>query len=677
MNKDKIRFLDTKIDFSRVEPLKNNPMVSKVKIKIAEPGRNRNGSIIRKSVLLKGARQTLGMAPIVGYYSDNNKDFGEHGVQVDGIDKYDGSANIVRTQAFGAIPEKPEVFWEDGFLTTYGYVWTERFPFLYDALKNGKGHSMELDPKRLVVGDRTPDGYYDFEEIAFKGLCILGDKVPPAFTNSNIELEGSRAEFSDVSNTSQDLKDLFFSLGDNKGPDFLVENLTREQLEAYVNRITNTINELDKVADESESEDNIAIIDSIISKLVAIEKELQGEPKLTPISEDAVEALKGEVQDKDGIVSTSYKKEENISMTEEEKRKLQEARDSKAKETEDRPVEDNTEESTEKPVEPQETPIKGEDENGRTENETPEREEPEEKELPGSETEDKGREVPVNKKSKRQGASVKRAEANLADTATEDVLAVLINRIGKADEAKQMLMEAFDIDITENADVLPENAQPETLDEVEPEIIEGEAPQTSSEVSDGVDKGQTPASNENTDISDDTEETQESEENLNNDTAKTEKEITEDPELKNAEGEGQQEIPETPSEDEKDKKKNFALQELADGAEMLLAKNSELQKRIKELENFKANVELEEKEEALSNFSISDEEKEKIRSNFNSLSVENVMEKAAFALYRTNTEEGQKDENADIEFSLPVEEVLGVGDKFNGILKAMREIKEQ
>lgn len=676
MEKDKMRFLQTNIDFADIEPLDKNPMISKVKIKIAEPGRNRNGSIIRKSVLLKGARETLGMAPIVGYYSNRKGDFGEHGMQVDGYDEYDKSANIVDTQAFGAIPEKPEVFWEDGFLTTYGYVWTERFPFLYDALKNGKGHSMELDPKRLIVGEKTLDGFYDFEQIAFKGLCILGDEIPPAFANSSISLSGKRKDpnFSQEDSVNNDIKDLFFSLQqDNNQPDFLVENLTREQLEAYVNRITNTINELDKVADESESDENVAILDSIITKLVAIEKELQGEPVLTPVSDDAIEALKGENQDKDGIVSTSYKEEDKKGMTEEEKRKLQEAREAKKEEKNEVESTDNVDES-EKTI-PQENE-KEVVENGESETESSETETTNEEELSGGEAEDKGTEVSSNDKPKRQGANVKRAEANLTDTATEDILAVLINRIGKADEAKSMLLDAFDIDITENSEVSPADADPATLDETEPQIIEGETPQTSSEVSDGTQEETVEKTSETTDAIETTDEEDNKEQEAEDQPEPTDKKEDEKEQVE--ESSGQQEISEeATSEDDKNKKREFALRELADGAEALIAENKKLKDKLTELENFKANVEKEEKEKALSSFSISEEEKEKIRTDFSSLSVENVMEKAALVLYQTSSKEGQKNENADIEFSLPIEEGLNVEDsRFSGILKAIKEIQD-
>lgn len=675
----------TNFTFSKAEPLKNNPLISKVKIKIAEPGRNRNGSIIRKNVLLQGARDTLGLAPIVAYYSKNTGDFGQHGEQAERV----GNDYIISdTQAFGVIPENPEIFWEDGFLSVYGYMWTERYPFLYEAMSKSKHHSMELDMGRTEIGDRTPDGYYDLPKIAFSGLCILGDDIEPAFAESRISMEYS------LKGEDKYMEELLFALGKTEGPDFLVENLSREQLEEYVNRITDTINRLDEVASESESDENVEIIDDIITKLVAIENELKGEPKLVPLSEKAIEALQGEVTHEDGIVTNSYQKKEEFSpMTEEEKRRLQEQEEAKKAEAPVAEEENNTEvpvaeDDKENPEQDTEV-VAEEPENGTGEGEgkpvKPE-EQPQEG-TPESEVGTKGEGVQEESPTvgtPRETANLKRAKAVVGDIATDDLLEIIVQRFGNLEEGKAKLAQVLDIDITAGSEVLPENAQSVDINTVEPGDISGESVMTQeadASVAETVPTGgETAQPTEQGDADGNSQSTGgpaevTTESGDSEDTVAQEKDKEVPSEDKKEEDDSNIPV----AEDEKKKKEQFSLdvKELVAHTESILAENTALKDENKALREFKLNIEKEEKEKELLSYSLKEEINEEIRSQFDTLSVQEVSEKAAYAHYRQTLvpETGQKSDNAPIEFSLTAEEDLSNGDSNSSVLRALSRIK--
>lgn len=75
-------------EFINLSPLDINPLMSECDIKVLYLGENRNGTFIDKEAATKMSK-TLRGSPIVGYWREEAKDFGDHGervtIDVDGV----------------------------------------------------------------------------------------------------------------------------------------------------------------------------------------------------------------------------------------------------------------------------------------------------------------------------------------------------------------------------------------------------------------------------------------------------------------------------------------------------------------------------------------------------------------------------------------------------------------
>jgi hypothetical protein len=177
---------------------KVNPLFSKVKIKIAYTGSNRNNSYISKEVFEK-ALPTIYNCPIIGEFIE---------ISDKGI-KY-----IHTTKPYGVINESSEITWEDvveedGTINTYlcatGYLWTGRYEELESVIKNSKSQSMEIEINNGSFQTINGKQVYAIDDFVFSAFCILGDDVEPCFESAevtafNFNKDDFKAEFSKMLN---------------------------------------------------------------------------------------------------------------------------------------------------------------------------------------------------------------------------------------------------------------------------------------------------------------------------------------------------------------------------------------------------------------------------------------------------------------------------------------------
>lgn len=185
---------------------KINPLFSKVKIRIAYTGTNRNNSYISKESFEK-ALPTIYNCPIIGEFIETVEDWGSHGGKIEISDK--GIKYIQTTKPYGVINETSEITWEDvveedGAINTYlcatGYLWTGRYEELDSVLKNSKSQSMEIEISNGDFKDINNQQVYAIEDFVFSAFCILGDSVEPCFESStvtsyNFNKDDFKAEF--------------------------------------------------------------------------------------------------------------------------------------------------------------------------------------------------------------------------------------------------------------------------------------------------------------------------------------------------------------------------------------------------------------------------------------------------------------------------------------------------
>lgn len=176
------KLLDFQANISDVKQV--NPLFSTCKVRVMYTGRNRNMSIITKDSVEK-ALPTLKNIPIVGEFSEENKDYKGHGGAID-LDSY---KYIHTTKPYGVVPESATYEWEEvrgkEYLTIDGcYLWTGRYEEAYSVVEQGKGQSMEIE----VTDGRwlEEEEAYQIDNFIFSALCILGDDVEPAFEDANI-----------------------------------------------------------------------------------------------------------------------------------------------------------------------------------------------------------------------------------------------------------------------------------------------------------------------------------------------------------------------------------------------------------------------------------------------------------------------------------------------------------
>ena len=694
----------TEIQFLEALPVEGNPMISKVKIRIAKPGQG-NQFLFTKEVLESAARRSLGLTPILAYYNHYKEDFGEHGQQAV-YDKFGEFVTIGETKSVGVIPENPTIFWdEDDYLVTFGYLWTTLYKEVAQALE-GRPQSMELSEENTIMRP-IGDGRVEIIDTTFQALCILGDDVKPAFPGAYISSamqfqhndEGIAKINEGVSDFMAELK---FALNNNFEDADLVVDVDGEERDAENRKkISIAIDTLDDVAEETEDPENIAKIDDAITVLVDAETEMKREADIIPATKVAQEALQGMPDGRKAIVSVdnlSYKSKKSNSLLqpkdgeEDVKEEEKQVAIKKKEEQVVKPEEEETVETKEEAVvEPEKTDapmVKDEEPAVEDEKETPAEEEVVEEEAPSDngepEADDKKPEAAAATtteatgtpsdtegapkdgeliqggseeetvgeiRSKRQTAASKRTSALLSELGDAEILEALTDRIKNTEEIKTRLTEILGASIQNElpGQEVVKPAGDTTLEET------GNGEQTGVELPKGEVAEDAPVEEKPEEATEPKEEqaTEEKPEQPVEEEAETTEEKVKTEETKTTE--------EAPAKEDKDKKKKpvvFSFDEL-NFAE-LISENNRLKKENQELLEFKLNVEKAKKEEILNDFAdLSEEAKDALRLQFNELSIEEVENKAIIAQYREtkNKRSGQKSSGDAIVFSSVEEEV--------------------
>ena len=196
-------------EFINLSPNDINPLVSNCQIKVLYIGENRNRSYISKEVAEDMAKSLRG-TPIVGYYIEDKKDFGDHGEQlvIDG----EGFHFNTLTKPYGFVAPDAKVWFQDfedmnergiktvrTYLVTDGYLWTGQFEECRSLLTNAKSQSMELDSETLngEWSNAVNNNYELFiiNDAIFSKLCILGDDVEPCFEGASIAPKAYNLDF--------------------------------------------------------------------------------------------------------------------------------------------------------------------------------------------------------------------------------------------------------------------------------------------------------------------------------------------------------------------------------------------------------------------------------------------------------------------------------------------------
>ena len=677
----------TEIQFLEALPVEGNPMISKVKIRIAKPGQG-NQFLFTKEVLESAARRTLGLTPILTYYNHYKEDFGEHGQQAV-YDKFGEFVTIGETKSVGVIPENPTIFWdEDDYLVTFGYLWTTLYKEVAQALE-GRPQSMELSEENTIMRP-IGDGRIEIIDTAFQALCILGNDIKPAFPGayvaSAMQFQHNDEGIAKINEGVSDfMAELKFALNNNFDDADLVVDVDGEERDAENRKkISVAIDTLDDVAEETEDPENIAKIDDAITVLVDAETEMKREADIIPATKLAQEALQGMPDGRKTIVSVdnlSYKSKKSNSLlqpkdgeedvqkeekqvAEKKKEQVMKPEEETVKTKEETVVEPNKQEEAmvEKEAEPvqgykKEAPVEkvAEDEaptdNGEPEadNKGPEAAVATATQADGTPADTEGtpeggefiqagseEETATEIGNKRQTAASKRTSALLSELGDAEILEALADRIKNTEEIKTRLTEMLGVSIQNE---LPGQEVPKSAGEIALEDT-GNGEETGVELPGGNDtpEGDTVA------------EVQEGKEDV-------QKDVKEEPKAGQTTKETKEEVPVEEDENKK-KKPNFSLDEL-NFAE-IISENNRLKEENQELLEFKLNVEKAKKEEILRDFTdLSEEAKDALRLQFNELSIEEVENKAIIAQYHEskNKQSGQKASGDAIVFSSVEEEV--------------------
>ena len=233
-------------EFINLTPLDINPLMSSCEIKVFYLGENRNRSYISKEVA-KDMAKTLRGAPIVGYFSEADGDFKDHGERmiIDG----DGIKFDCLTKPYGFVAPDAKVWFqtfedtddfgnviEREYLMTTGYLWTEQFPECKCAVEgDGRPHSMELDENTLdgnwSKNQKTGIDFFIINDAIISKLCVLGEVVEPCFEGSSVKSPEVSTSFTMVDDTFKNtlfsmMQDLKFALEGGKESMPENENMT-------------------------------------------------------------------------------------------------------------------------------------------------------------------------------------------------------------------------------------------------------------------------------------------------------------------------------------------------------------------------------------------------------------------------------------------------------------------
>lgn len=170
---------------------KYNDVLSKARCRIFYKYENRNGTYISDEFATQ-LLNTLPYAPIKGIYSNEEKDYTDHGMERD------------EGRVYGIVPENPNVSWEinldeDGVERTYACCDVLIFTALYQEANDivGKSQSMELYRPSLEYHEAIIKGrrFIVFDKGCFLGLQVLGDNVEPCFEGASFYSLQSTIEY--------------------------------------------------------------------------------------------------------------------------------------------------------------------------------------------------------------------------------------------------------------------------------------------------------------------------------------------------------------------------------------------------------------------------------------------------------------------------------------------------
>ena len=258
-----------------------NPLISKCEIKVMYVGENRNRSYITKEVATEMAKSLPG-TPIVGYYSENKEDFGDHGEQmvIDG----DGIKFNCLTKPYGFVDINSKVWFKEfedtdefgnkvnrEYLMCEGYLWTEQYEEAKKIINEGRPHSMELDEKSLKGHWSTDNNrgieFFIINDAIFSKLCVLGEDVEPCFEGSSVTAPQVSSSFSyktedftsSLYKMMKELKELTYSLQD-KGGQSMEENTVEVQAVE-----TEVVEDTSAVVEETKVEENLGETETLVT----------------------------------------------------------------------------------------------------------------------------------------------------------------------------------------------------------------------------------------------------------------------------------------------------------------------------------------------------------------------------------------------------------------------------
>lgn len=359
--------LDRPVEFVIPEPLESNPMISRVSIKIAYSGMNRNGSYISKETMTNMAKTSLRGTPIVGHYIEEINDFSDHAVELEFGEDME-IKEVTRTKAYGYVPEEAAITWESysdegierEYLVTEGYLWTKRYPETQRIFSEGNNNqSMELDPDTVngfwSIDANSGEPFYIIEEANFTALCILGADIEPAFEGANVS--GS-TDFTKEKGYEEEMRDfkekLAFALKHNFDDESL--KVAKVDTELEEEGIEQAIEQLDRAIKDEPDNEVREIIENTIDTLLGVKQRLQTEDQtLLQKEEDkeTAESMGGEQSDiiSDPQYSTAAPItkpfEEEDEMTVEEKEALEALVEEQQEEEVETDMEDNSEDQEE------------------------------------------------------------------------------------------------------------------------------------------------------------------------------------------------------------------------------------------------------------------------------------------------------------------------------------------
>jgi hypothetical protein len=303
-----------------------SPFASKCEIKVFYLGENRNRSCITKEVAVQMA-QTLPGCPIVGYFSENQDDFRDHGEQV--VMDGDGIKFKCLTVPYGFVAPDAKVWFKDfedtdefgnavirTYLMTEGYLWTEQYKEAQKIINEGRPQSMELDESTLKGHWSTNNNkgidFFIINDAIFSKLCILGEDVEPCFEGASVtapEVSSTFSKNDDFTKTlysmMNELKTLTFSLQD-KGGNSMLDNENVEVQDVDL-QDTDTAEEVDNNAEL----DN----DTVIENSLDVQDNVDSEDSLE--NQSITEEFSKKDQDQDEADKDSDADEESDDETDE------------------------------------------------------------------------------------------------------------------------------------------------------------------------------------------------------------------------------------------------------------------------------------------------------------------------------------------------------------------------